>query len=225
VVRLQGIDVAPVKKCCRVFLILLAILASSICAQSQTSVKSKTIRPSPPELRVKVISSKETYFLREDVFTKTEFLNLTDKTLCFPEPAQDVQVDGSGYLTVTAGHVNAETRQFEEEEFFIDHYSGGLTFPREKLVSEIEQSWVKLPPNQVYVLKSTRQRVNLSTSGQWQLRAAYHPPACSFNVAECTRYLRSAAESIGCTVPETVVIAEPGAVNVVPTPEQKQSIK
>ena len=91
---LQGIGVAPVKKCCRVFLIMIAVAASSICAQSQTSVKSKTIRPSPPELKVKVISSKETYFLREDVFTKTEFLNLTDKTLCFPEPAQDCENHG-----------------------------------------------------------------------------------------------------------------------------------
>jgi hypothetical protein len=200
---------------------MLTIAASSICAQSQTSVKSKTIRSSPPELKVKVISGKETYSLREDVFTKTEFLNLTDKTLCFPEPAQDVQVDGSGYLTVTAGHVNPETRQFEEEESFIEHYPGGLTFPREKLVSEIEQSWVKLPPNQVYVLKSTKQRVNLSTSGQWQLRATYSPPECSYNVAECTRYLRSAAASLGCTVPGLVVRAKPATVNVLPPPDQK----
>jgi len=218
--RMQDRSATPVKKYRRVFFIMLAIAASSICAQSQTSVESKTIRPSPPELRVKVISSKETYFLREDVFSKAEFLNLTDKTLCFPEPAQDCEITGTGSV-ITSG----EALVAEERETFVCH-ADSRGRPREELLTEMEQHWIKLAPNAAYTTKLAKAQVRLSVVGPWRLKAIYHPPECSFSTAaECASYLQSAAQRVGCVVPEVVVTAAPVTVNVVPPPDQKQGIK
>jgi hypothetical protein len=208
------------KKCCRVFFLMLAVAALSVTAQLQTSVKSKTIRPSPPELKVTVISSKETYFLREDVFTKTEFLNLTDKTLCFPEPSQDCEITGTGSV-ITSG----EALVAEERETFVCH-ADSRGRPREELLTEIEQHWIKLAPNAAYTTKLAKAQVSLSVIGPWRLKAIYHPPECSFSTAaECASYLQSAAQRVGCVVPEVVVTAAPVTVSVVPPPDQKQSIK
>jgi hypothetical protein len=206
-------------------ILVVAVAASLVSVESQTAGKNKAIRPRAPELEVKVIPSKTTYALHEDVFTKTEFINLTDKTLCFPEPAQGQQVVASGSLTTMAVPVNPPESTPSEADSFIDHWDGGPAWPRERLLSEIEEGWVKLAPNQVHVTKSTKARVDWRFSGQWQLRATYNPPGCSFNIAECTRYLKSAAQNVGCTVPEIQVDTKYVAVNVVPPPEQKQSIK
>jgi len=83
------------------------------------------------------------------------------------------------------------------------------------------ESWVKLAPNQVYVVKLTKALVNLRSSGQWQLKATYQPPQCSFNFDECMKYLRSEAKKVGCTVPEIRISAESIQVNVAPPPDQK----
>ena len=204
--------------------LILAVTAFSIGAQSQTAQRDEALHPNV-ELKLRIIPDKETYSRDEDVSARIEFINLTDKTLCFPEPAQGAEVSGSGYLTTRAALVNPTEGMKFEDELLIDHYGGGPTFPREKLVSEIEQSWVKLAPNQAYVVTSAKATLNLHSTGPWRLWATYNPPECSYNVAECMLYLKSTAESVGCTVPEKAVTAKSVMVNVVPPPEQKQSIK
>jgi len=219
--RMQGRSATPVKKCLRLFFVMLVVAAFSVGVQSKTSDKKKALHPKTPELKLRIVPDKETYVLYERVFAKAELLNLTDKTQCFPEPAQGVEVPSSGYLVTTAGLLDPPENEQSESDQFLEGFCGGLTWPAEKLRSEIEESWVKLAPNQVYVVKLTKALVNLRSSGQWQLKATYQPPQCSFNFDECMKYLRSEAKKVGCTVPEIRISAESIQVNVAPPPDQK----
>ena len=218
--RLQGIGVAPVKKCCRVFLIMLAIAALSVSAQLQTAQKNKTFRAKAPELRLRIIPDKETYVLHEKIFTKTELLNLTDKTLCFPVPDQQCEDTNSGSV-ITTGEVAASA----PSDQFICHLDGGGV-PRDRLFTDVEQHWIKIAPNAAHMTKSSEAHVSLAVVGRWRLKAIYQPPEAAFGDAvEYRAYLQAAAEKFGCTVPEIEATARPVIVSVVPPPEQKQSIK
>jgi len=194
--------------------VVCVIAGYSICAYSQNAEK-KAVHPQAPELRLRIIPDNETYFLHDKIVTRTEFVNLTDKTLCFPEPAQDCEVTSSGSLTTTSEPVGTG-----ERDWFHCHMDGGGA-SREKLVAEIEQHWIKLAPNAAYITKSAEAQWDLSVVGQWRLKATYAPPECAFNIVECTKDLKSAAQAVGCTVPEKVNSADPVIVNVVPPPEQK----
>ncbi len=199
---------------------VLAVATSFSHAQSQPGEKTKALHSKAPELRLRIVPDKETYVLHEGVFTKTEFLNLTDKTLCFPEPAQGQQVPSSGYLITEGDAPGAQGR-----DRFIEVFDGPGIWPRERLLSEMEKVWVKVAPNAVYVTKSADAKVDLNEHGRWRLTATYHPPEGSFDPGGYREYLKSAAQSVGCTIPEAVVTAQPVAVNVVSPPKQKQSIK
>jgi hypothetical protein len=59
-----------------------------VCATRPSLARDKTPQPKVPELKIRIVPSKEKYTLRLKVLAKTEFTNLTDKTLCFPEPSQ-----------------------------------------------------------------------------------------------------------------------------------------
>jgi len=203
----------------------LAIATPSIFAQSHPSDTKIASHTKVPELELRIIPDKETYVLSEAISAKMELVNLTERTMCFPEPSQGGQeVVAIGSLSTQLVRIDTNGKQVEGDRF-IDHYDGGPTWPREKLRSEIEQSWVKLAPNQTYTLKSGKSKLSVDSIGRWQFMATYNPPGCSFNVAECMNYLRSAAESVGCSVPEMVVKALPVTITVVAPPEPKQSIK
>jgi hypothetical protein len=197
-------------------LLVLTLLAFPSFAQTRTAEKKKALQPKSPELSLRIVPDKGTYVLREKVFTKTEFVNRTDKTLCFPEPSLDGQDEASGYLTMRVVSLNPDGSSIGNDQF-LEHFPGGMAWPREKLLSEIEERWIKLAPNQVYVAKS--RTANLSSTGKWQLSAIYNPPECPFNIAECTLYVKSAAQSVGCVVPEMVVTSPSAAINVVAPPE------
>ena len=64
------------------------ILAIGTPAQTSPSVD----QPGTPLLQVKIISSKETYAVNETILTKTIFINLSYKTLFFPEPVRQIHV-------------------------------------------------------------------------------------------------------------------------------------
>jgi hypothetical protein len=204
----------PVKLRLKTFLISLAVGACAISVPAQTA--GKALPHKAPELKIRIVPSKETYALHEKVFTKTEFTNLTDKTLCFPKPAQACQNTGSGSL-ITTGEAVATG----EGEQFICHIDARGT-PREELLREIEEQWVKVAPGAVHTSKTAGAQVNLDTPGQWRLKAAYHPPEASFgNTTEFRTFLQSTAERVGCAVPEMYVSAEPVTVNVVTPPPQQ----
>ncbi len=201
-------------------LFVFAVATISIGAQSQSAEKNKALRPKASELKLRIIPSKETYVLHERPFTKTEFFNLTDKTLCFPEPARDCEETWPGSLITTGEAVVTG----EGEQFICHADSRGRS--REELLTDIEQHWIKIAPNATYIVKSSEVQVDLSVSGPWRLNAIYRPPEAAFgDAAKFRAELQSAAQNFGCTVPEIEVRAKPATVSVVPPPEQKQSIK
>jgi len=195
---------------------MIAVAVCSVGIQPQSSEKNKALHPKAPELKLRIIPDKETYSVHDKVFTKTEFTNLTDKTLCFPEPIQGQAVPTSGYLMTEADRPDAQDR-----DRFIEVFDGVGEWPRDKLLAEIEKSWIKVPPNAVYVTKPVDAIVDLQVRGPWRLRTSYYPPEGSFNPAKYRDYLQSTAQTVGCTVPEITVSANPVTVNVVPPLGQK----
>jgi hypothetical protein len=198
-----------------VALVALIVLSCSIHGLSQGT--SRKTAKSGPELKIRIVPDKETYSLQEKVFTKTEFTNLTDKTLCFPVPAHAHEIVGRGSVEVHGESLNDGT----ERQRWLDHHDGGPTEPRERLIKEIEEQWIKLAPNATYETESSVVTFNLDVSGGWRLRGSYHPPECSFNNLKCNESFRATVKSTGCVVPEKFVTAEPVTINVVPAPAQK----
>jgi hypothetical protein len=196
-----------------VSLVLLVVGGCVVWVQSQDSNKTPN---TAPQLKLKIIPSKETYSLNDRVFTKSELTNLTDKTLCFPQPVQDCESTDFGSL-VTTGEAVAT----DENERFICHLDG-RSAPREQLLREIDEKWVKVAPGTVYTSNTSEAQVSLSTFGRWRLRASYHPPEAAFgNANQFRTSLQSAAQSFGCVVPEKYVSAEPVIITVVPATDQK----
>jgi hypothetical protein len=208
-------DITAVKGSLGIYSVMIAVAACSIYADSQAVDKNKAPGPKAAELKLRIIPDRETYSLHDKALTKAELINLTNKTLCFPEPARNCEDTSSGSLITTS-----ESAVTGEREWFHCHIDG-RGVPREELVAEIEQHWIKLAPNAAYVTKSAEAYGDLFVVGQWRLKAIYRPPKCSFNIAECANHIRSAAQSVGCTVPEMASSAKPVTVNVVPPPGQK----
>lgn len=199
-----------------IFFLSLILGTCSIIAHSQATARapqSNAAVPKTPALKLKIVPSKETFTLNEKVFTKSELTNLTEKTLCFPNPALDCEDTNSGSL-ITTGEAVASG----EGEQFICHIDG-RSATREQLLHEIEEKWVKVAPGVVYTTKTSEAQVSLGALGQWRLKASYNPPQASFgNAKEFNALLQSAAQSFGCVVPEDVV-AEPILITVIPPPD------
>jgi hypothetical protein len=126
-------------------LVLVAFVCSPLWAQQSAPTPPQTVasedRSGTPVLRLKVIPNKRNYAMRETVLTKTTFTNLSDTVLCFPKPEQGRQVPAQGYLAIQA----AGPPRSKEYEYFLEHIDRGATWPRDKLLLEIEQDWIKLP--------------------------------------------------------------------------------
>lgn len=195
------------------FLLLAAFGACSpICALSQTS--ENTAPQKIPELKLRIIPSKETFAVDEKVFTKLEFTNLSDKTLCFPQPARVCTNDFPG-SAVTTGHQGNEN-----PDQILDHYDGQSLGTRKHLLSEIQKHWIKLPPKGVYLTDSAEAQVTLSLVGQWKLESTYVYPQTAFGGARARKFLSSTAERAGCTIPTTEATAEPVSISVIPAPDE-----
>lgn len=161
-----------------------------------------------PQLKLRVIPEKTTYRLGEGVFVKTEFTNVSGKTLCFPQPATEFEATYPGYVT-TFGDLPAES----DSDEMSDHYDSGPPWPEAKLLPEIRSRWTKLEPDAVYVTDSSKPRTSFRVAGSWRLMSTYHPPESAFNTADSRRYLARAAESLGCTIPRKVS-SEPAYVEI-----------
>lgn len=170
-----------------------------------------------PVLRLKVIPSKETYAVKESVLTKTIFTNVSDRTLCFPKPEQKIEDPQQGYVTFqVVGPPGAP-----EIGYFLEHIDGGGIWPPGRIPLEIRQKWIKLPPNEEYTTEPAGIPVAPNIPGKWQLTGTYLPPQGSFGGAAYRNELKSAAKSVGCTLPVTEVSAETITINIVAQPEKK----
>jgi hypothetical protein len=164
------------------------------------------------ELQMRIVPDKATYSLKDKLATAIEFINLTEKTLCFPKPSRQTEVPARGFVRITT----IGPKGSDEGELLIDHYDGGITWPVEKLAQEIREQWIWLAPNAVYRTSPEQTIAELRVSGQWRLEATYRPPEGSFHPAESKNYLNSAAQIAGCSVPQKVVSAHPISVIVSP---------
>ncbi len=170
-------------------------------------------RSTVSELKLQIVPDKATYSLNDRISTKLEFMNIAGRTLCFPRPSQEAEEPEQGYV-ITKAVAPPET---PDKDRFLDHYDGGIAWPREKLVQEIRERWIWLAPGAEYSTGSVQIRMKLSAPGQWRLEATYHPPEGSFGKpAEFRKYIDSASHIAGCTVPQGVVSAEPISFNVTP---------
>lgn len=162
---------------------------------------------SRPELQLRILLEKETYARNETAFTRTEFVNLTDETLCFPEPAQGIHDSVPGYLITEA------TPPSGNKEFF--QVILNSRWPdRENLSSDIERSWIKLAPNQVYVSKHAQVRFKLDTVGEWLLTTTYYPTEATYGSPPALEELRNLTARIGCRPPKSIAAAPSEKVHV-----------
>jgi hypothetical protein len=174
---------------------------------SQTSVKTK---PPQPELKLRLLPEKETYGLNEPLLTRIELTNLTDGTLCFPEPAQGYENPIQGSVRLVGYGPNGRDR-----DHFLEHFAG--VFPSDdKLLEEIEKRWIKLRPNQIYLTKRTVAPFQLDTPGEWRIYGGYDAPVASFNSKASKERLRVLAEKAGCSPPSLDVFAPVLTIRVVP---------
>ncbi len=162
-----------------------------------------------PELRLRIIPEKQMYVLNETLFTSTEFTNLTDKTLCFPEPEQRHEDPVVGFIAFTGTGPHGR-----EWDHFTDHYDG--TMPSdEKLMAEMQHTWIKLAPNQIYVTNRSAAPFILNSAGEWKLRAVYHPPVAPFAAEKSRIKLQLLGERVGCAPPQLDAFAPATKVHVV----------
>jgi len=193
--------------------IVLALVVTSLhspLARPQASAYPRHSRVG--ELDLRIIPDKETYSLNDNLSTTKEFTNLTRKTLCFPKPAEEVEEPARGYLTTRLVGPDGAP----EEEQFLEHYSGGGTWPQDNLVKEIREQWIWLAPNATYLTVPKVNVTKLATPGQRRVDATYQPPDGSYQPEKFRDYLNTAARIAGCTVPRKVVPAKQVVVDVSP---------
>jgi hypothetical protein len=171
-------------------------------------MQERPVPLSSPQLKLRIITDKDIYTLNERVMARVEFTNLMTKTLCFPIPNSDCESSETGSAVTTGESVKTGRDQF------ICHLDGGGV-GRPELESAIENHWIKLPPNAVYLTKAAEAKVTLSEVGDWRLSASYHPPEPAFN-RDYKKVMESAAEEAGCTLPDSSVIAQPRTISVLP---------
>ncbi len=178
---------------------------------AQTVKKTKGVTKKP-ELKIEIVSDRQTYSKGSSVFSETGFTNTSVNILCFPEPDQRSETSEKGFvIRVVLRPPNAPV-----EDEFIEHFDGATTPAREELIREIKENWIWLKPGGVHVSPSVLLRKELNSPGHWGLHAAYHPPEGSFKPAAFRAYLNSAARSAGCSIPQTAVSAEPSGFVVLP---------
>lgn len=161
-----------------------------------------------PELQLRILLEKDAYTLNEPIFTRTEFTNLTHRTLCFAEPVQGIHDSAQGYLIT-----NAVPPSRQGEILFV--IMGGHWPTHEQLRSDIANVWIKLAPNAVYVSRRAPVRFKLNTEGDWELQASYYPTERTFGSAQGREELLDLARETGCNPPESVANSPSTKIQVV----------
>ena len=177
--------------------ILLLSATSSLC-QSPTRRRSRQ----PPGVGLKVIPAKTILGLNEKLSASCEMTNVGDEMLCFPPTsacsfsmsAELVNPDGTG---VGAGMGGA--------------CGGSYSVPGD-LLADVEQRWVKLPPNQTHVTQCLL-GIEFSSPGRWKVYSGYRRVKVSSGQ-------KSLLRSIGCKVLEMDVMSDPIEITVVGAPSR-----
>ena len=193
VAKLCGVKASVI---CTASLLLIVVLPQSLTQKTATAEK--------PELALSVILGVENYSLRENVSPKARFTNVSNATLCFPEPPLEYVSADSGVLATTLrapeGHDNSQ---------FLEVFDGAGPRSREELLQQVKKRWVWLRPSESYTTKSVPLKTTLDVPGQWRIEMSYRPPEGSFRPAKYRKYLSSVAKSAGCTLPQVEIAAEP----------------
>jgi len=186
-------------------------LAISLICQETAAQSTK--KDAQPGLAFRIILTKDTYALNEEVVAKYEFANRSDQTLCLPPPVLKCANTRSGAVLTTA---RSSARAGQDRDIFICDYDGGDWGPSAKLLSQIEKHWIKIAPNKSYVTETAKINPRLDMLGEWQLEARYSPPQAAFgDPAHFRKYLNDGANRAGCVIPEPAQ-SVPVAVSVVP---------
>jgi hypothetical protein len=133
-----------------------------------------------------------------------------------PKPAQQIQDPEQGYLVIHA--LSLGGADWDE---FLEGFAGQASVPIEKVVLQIKQKWIKLPPSETYTTELARALNNIGTPGQWKLHETYMPPEGSFGGASYRNELKAAAKEVGCVLPVTRVEAQTTTINIVAPSENK----
>ena len=173
------------------FVILVVGARSSLCQKPE-----KSRFHGPPLLSIKVIPDKTTYALHEKLTAKYELTNLSDETLCFPPPEGcDFSTSGSLPNSDGTGGFGAGMGCGSER-----------SIPRDVL-ADVEQRWIKLPPNQTY-LTAEFSGIEFIGLGRWSVQSTFRSPKLSGEE-------RDALKSMACKMPERTVSSESVLIEVV----------
>jgi hypothetical protein len=93
-----------------------------------------------PTVQLRVVPSKEGYFLHEKPLANVEIANISAETLCFPDPDLECEVTSLGSLITTG-----EPEDKHETELFICDMCGGGD-SGEALERAIRDKWISWLP-------------------------------------------------------------------------------
>jgi hypothetical protein len=183
--------------------VVAALMVTIVWAQSSLCRQGKKL-PSrrPPDLSLKIIPAKTIYTLHERLHARYELTNQSDETLCFPPPdgcdfatsGSVPNADGTGGVGVGIG-CGAERSK-----------------PRD-LLSDVEQRWVKLPPNQTHLTQDLS-GIEFTNLGKWDVESDFRP-------LELSGEEMGILKAVGCRVPEGTISPPSVQIQVVePSPEK-----
>jgi hypothetical protein len=172
-------------------------LPSAAAQQAPTSDSAKR-----PQLKLEVIPLKKTYTVGETVVVRYRLMSLEDGTLCFPPPAIEESGTFEGYVSLKARPLN----NAGDQDFFI-HDVWPMHPTEEEVRSDVADRWIKLGMSEPYRLRKP-DKMALSSPGEWELQATYHPPGLTARDKDIVR-------SMGCTPPDVPVLSEPLTIAVV----------
>jgi hypothetical protein len=169
-------------------LILVAFVSAALSPLLHAQVKPPETQTKPPQIKLEVIPTKETYSVGEDVVVKYKLTNPSDMTVCFPRPDTRGEDELKGDVRTRA--INSES----EKEMFIQGFYRRDARTDQELLEDANENWIKLAPGLSYVTEEARPLGDLA-AGDWRLQSRYSPP-----------HLRGRAklivDALSCTPPE-----------------------
>jgi hypothetical protein len=183
--------------------VVVALVVTLVWAQSsQCQQRKKPPSRRPPDLSLTIIPAKTIDTLHERLHARYELTNQSDETLCFPPP------DGCDFAT--RGSVpNADGT---------GGVGGGIGCGAERSIpqdflTDVEQRWVKLPPNQTYLTQDFS-GIEFTDLGKWDVESDFRP-------LELSGEEKGILKSVGCRAPQHRISSPSVEIQVVePLPEK-----
>jgi hypothetical protein len=177
------------------FTVSLTTAKGSLC---QAPTKARSLKP--PSLGLKILLAKTILGLHEKLSASCELTNLTDQMLCFPPTsacsfsmsAELLDSDGAGVgAGMGGGCGSSDSAPYD-------------------LLPDVEQHWVKLPPNQTHVTQCLS-GIEFPNPGSWKVHSQYHRLKVGSGQ-------KSLLQSVGCKAVEMDVTSDPVEIMVVDVP-------